>query len=155
MDVHFKICNLCNLKYSTIYNHVCSQDENEYIYCKICDMYLFSHEFKDHIYSHSLEPGRNNIEEAKEESKIIEEDYDIIQRTEMQQVRDNSIEESKVNSESCAANNNNNVATSSSSGGGLFNAVRNFPYDKLRVYNTNFSIGSLIENTLLNSNLSI
>ena len=157
MENYIKICNLCNLNYTN--DHVCEQDINEYIYCKICDFYLLRHEFKDHIYCHSLEVGRNNnaIEEVKEEIKKIEEDYDIVQRQEIEEIKEERKEEIKeeikINNDSVSSQvTNNNVSLSSGTGGGFLNRIRNFPYDKLRIYNTNISIGSLIENTLLNSN---
>lgn len=158
------ICKKCGMKYIPCVNHLC-KSEDSYIYCKICDIYLLSQEYKDHIYCHSLESNKINRnfpseEEIKEqeEKKNIEESYDVIDRREAEQTKEDSNsrvqEESKTSCQRNIEENNNNDAqtnTQTSFSSRIFNAIRSFPYDKIRIYNRRLTLASLLENTILNS----
>jgi hypothetical protein len=155
------ICIKCGLKHLPSANHNC-RSEDTYIYCKICDIYMLSNEYKDHIYCHSLEtnsnlrnlPSEDEIKEHEEEKKI-EESYDVINHREADESKEERKEEIKEEAKtSCQRSEEQNPSSTNSEPSiprRILNAISNLPYDKLRIYNRNFTLASLLENTILNS----
>ncbi len=158
------ICKKCGFKYLPSTDHNCIS-EDTFIYCKICDIYMLSNEYKDHIYCHSLDTNRNlrnlpSEEEIKEyEEKKIEESYDVVDRREAEESKEERKEERKEEikeeAKTSCQRNEEHIPSSTNSETSIprriLNAISNFPYDKLRIYNRNFTLASLVENTILNS----